>query len=223
MKAILFDLDDTLYDELTYVISGFGAVAETLARDHGLPPGKAIHTMLDLLMNNGRGRIFDDMLVGINLYSENYVQKLIEVYRTHEPVIALWPDVEPVLGQLRQHGLCLGIVTDGLLSMQREKVRALKIKRLVDNIIYTCELGSAFWKPHPAAFTLALSRLGVEPEEALYIGNDPMKDFAGPRLIGMLTAQVLRSGKGYDFSNETDFYISDLYGILELAKERRWI
>lgn len=223
MKAILFDLDDTLYDELSYVISGFGAVAENLARDHGLPSEMTIRIMLDLLTTNGRGRIFDDMLVDIGLYSESYVQKLIKVYRTHEPDISLWPDVDPVLRQLRECGLCLGIVTDGLLSMQREKVRALRINRLVDNITYTDELGDAFWKPHPAAFILALSRLGVEPSEGIYIGNDPLKDFAGPREIGMLTVQILRASKKYDLSSETNHWISDLNELLELAKERRWI
>ena len=60
---IVFDLDDTLYEEITYVRSGFKAVANYLSRNYKIGTTKNIYSQfVQLLKTQGRGKVFDSFL-----------------------------------------------------------------------------------------------------------------------------------------------------------------
>ncbi len=61
MKAVLFDLDDTLYPEMDFVRSALGAVAADLEADVGIDAGFSRMRMLQILRRDGRGRVFDEL------------------------------------------------------------------------------------------------------------------------------------------------------------------
>ncbi|HEX2953991.1 MAG TPA: HAD family hydrolase, partial [Bacillota bacterium] len=65
--VLVFDLDDTLYEELTFVKSGFRAVAGFLQERYGIPAQPSLELMLQKL-EGGRGRIFDDLLLHHGIY-----------------------------------------------------------------------------------------------------------------------------------------------------------
>ena len=156
VKAILFDLDDTLYDEKTYVVSGLWAVAEELEVELQTPQDQLAEEMLAILEDDGRGRVFDVLLKRYGAYSKKRVKELVGVYRAHQPDITLFPDVSRVLGELRERNYLLGLVTNGLCVMQKRKVGALRIKPYMDAVVYPDKLGSDLWKPHPAGFRKCL-------------------------------------------------------------------
>lgn len=218
LKAFLFDLDDTLYDEMTFVRSGFLAVANYLVVTYNIDQtsNNLQHEMLDLLTKQGRGDIFDRILHKYNLFHSEMVSTLVDVYRTHQPKLTLYPDVKQVLKILQKRGFCLGLVTDGLYTVQQIKVNALTITDWLDVIVYTDELGRQFWKPHPAAFQQVLNQFQVDPEHAAYVGNDPTKDFIGPQQLGMLAIQIHRPGKKSFRATEADMHITSLYELLNL-------
>ena len=166
-------MDDTLYNEMMFVQSGFRSVAWYLGTRFDLDEKEIYREMLERLGSDGRGKIFDSVLKLHNIYSPRLVEELIEVYRTHTPKISLYSDVVETLERLRVEQLKIGIITDGLHSVQKTKVRALKLQDLVDFIIYTDELGSGYEKPHPAAFLRAIEILNCEPTDILYVGNNP--------------------------------------------------
>ena len=194
MKAVLFDLDDTLYPERTFVESGFRAVGRFLAERAGLEAEGLATRMLEILDAEGRGKVFDRVLEEVGLLSEWRVRLLLHVYRTHRPTISLFEDVVPSLTKLRERGVRLGIVTDGMASVQRQKMTALGIERYMDVVVCSDELGPECWKPSPVAFQVALELLGAAPEEAGYVGDNVLKDFAGPNRLGMLSVAVCRPG-----------------------------
>jgi len=217
IKAVLFDLDDTLYDERTFVISGFRAVVAYVADRFPVDEQGIFLTMMEVLSTEGRGKVFDKALDRYGLYSPALVEELVGVYRSHQPQITLYPDVIPVLATLKEYGVKLGIVTDGLHSVQKRKIEALGLEGLVDVIVYTDELGPNHWKPDPTGFLHALERLAVQPTEAAYVGNDPSKDFAGPKAIGMLPVHLKRNDNLIEETDcEAEVHITELAELLQL-------
>lgn len=189
-RALIIDLDDTLYDERSYVLSGFSAVAADIARRHPhLDPDALFAAMQAELDAHGRGRVFDRALAQAGLAPDRgMVAELVQSYRAHEPTIALWPGVAETLADLaRDHRLA--ILTDGLPLMQRRKVAALGVEALVDEVLYSWEHESP--KPDPACYAEALRRLGTTAEETVVIGDNPGHDMAAAHAIGARSIRVL--------------------------------
>jgi putative hydrolase of the HAD superfamily len=192
---VIFDLDDTLYPEQTYVQSGFGAVARDLEQVLGEPADGLLGEMLSLLETDGRGRIFDLVLERRGRHDLQLVAHLVAAYRHHLPDIRLDQAVPEVFRCLRGMGLKLGVLTDGLHLMQCNKLKALGVPELVDVAICTDELGGAVcWKPSPVGFQELLRRLRVRADEAMFVGNDPTKDIEGARAVGMRAALLAPLG-----------------------------
>lgn len=192
MKAVLFDLDNTLYPEMEFVKSGFRAVAHYLSARYHLDEESLFAQTIDILQNVGRGKIFDNLLYNLGLYQEERVKVLVYIYRSHKPTINLYEDSLPTFMNLKDCGIRLGILTDGMASMQRNKIAALGLEGVFDAIVCTDELGKEFWKPSIIPYKVALDLLEVSPSEAAYVGNDPAKDFVGANSMKMLTIQVTR-------------------------------
>ena len=192
MKAVLFDLDNTLYPEMEFVKSGFRTVARYLSSRYDFNEDSLFTQMLDILQRNGRGKVFDTLLYNLSLYQGERVRLLVHLYRSHHPTIHLYEDTMPTLEHLRRRGIRLGVVTDGMASTQKNKIAALGLENIFDAIVCTDELGKEFWKPSIVPYKVALDLLEVSPSEAAYVGNDPVKDFVGANSIKMLTIQVTR-------------------------------
>lgn len=190
MRAVLLDLDDTLYREMDFVLSGFRAAAAFLGARTDHDPDAVVQRLREILNRDGRGRVFDALLAELGLADAGWVPALVHAYRTHQPAIAPFPGALDLLQELRARGVRLGIVTDGLASVQWRKLRALGLPPLVDVVVCTQELGESFAKPSPVPFAVALEILKVDPGDALYVGDDLRKDFLGPRELGMRTARV---------------------------------
>jgi len=119
---------------------------------------------------------------------------MVKIYREHKPEIILDKDIKALLIKLR--GIySLGIVTDGYFEVQKKKVQALRLEELFDSIIYTDQYGREFWKPNVFGYKLALKDLQVSPEEAIYIGDNPHKDFIGAKRLGIVTIRILQEGR----------------------------
>lgn len=180
--AVVFDLDDTLYDEVDYVKSGFKAVAEVF-------PEEDTYSKLLTYFREGKPAI-DALLNDMNCNDEALKGRCLEVYRNNKPQIKLADDVRGLLQTLRRSGKKLGIITDGRPDGQRAKIAALGLDSLVDEIIITDELAGAtgnvmnFRKPNNIAFVIMLDRLGVALSKMVYVGDNPSKDFHPARSLG---------------------------------------
>ena len=179
LKAIVFDLDDTLYSEKEYVRSGFRAIAVTL------PQVKQMEEKLWHAFEQKKSAI-DEVLTSEDIYTDELKQKCLSVYRFHQPNIHLYDGAKELLQQLRTDGYKLGIITDGRPEGQRAKIRSLGLDKLIDCIIVTDELGGIeYRKPNKAAFVKMQEALEVSFEEMCYIGDNLKKDFIAPELLGI--------------------------------------
>lgn len=219
MKYLVFDLDDTLYPEREYVLSGFRAV------DFWLQERKVAQgfgALAEALFRDGRrGRIFDEVLSQLGVPKpEQWVPKLVEVYRNHQPTLQLFEDAGWALRHFRP-GTKLGLITDGYLVTQQKKVASLDLAARVDHVICTDMLGRANWKPSPLSFEMMMQQLGGDAADYVYVGDNPAKDFLAPNRLGWASVRVRRPGTEHAQAEaEPDaaaqFELSDLRGLADL-------
>lgn len=185
-EAIVFDMDDTLYPERDYIRSGYWAVAEHLADDSS--EKDKIFTMLwDIFSHDPQEKVFNVVLSRLGYeQTPELILELIKLYREHITNIKPSEGVVELLEYLRSK-YKLGLITDGYMPGQQNKVDSLGIAHYFDSIIFTEELGREFWKPASKAFELTAANLGVNHEKCVYIGDNLKKDFVAPNALGWKT------------------------------------
>jgi len=200
LEAVVFDLDDTLYAERDFVRSGFEAVAVWGEGALGLDAAESLEEMLAIFEQEGSGRVFNAWLAAHDLPLEPWLGQAIEVYRGHRPKIRPFPDAVPALERLSGK-FRLGLVTEGPARAQRNKLEALGLGDFFEAVVILGFEDRERWKPDPYPFGLLLERMGLEGEQALYVGDNPAKDFKGARAAGM-GAVRLRRPEGLHFQAE---------------------
>lgn len=187
-QALLIDMDDTLFEERHYVDSGFRAVAEFLEKERGLPADYSYPSMLAFLELEGRGRVFDRVIERFEVRNAaGLVEACVKAYRAHVPEIQPYDGVRTALAQLAA-SYPLALVTNGLPQMQRNKLQALGVAERFAAVIYCDEHGEP--KPSPAGLLAAAERLGVDPGQALMIGDNPVTDAAAAAAAGLRFLRV---------------------------------
>ena len=191
---LVFDLDDTLYSERQFAISGFRACERWLEAEHGV--GSVVDEMTRLLDAGYMRQLFVDVLKGrVPHATDRHLEAFIDVYRLHRPEISLYPDAAWALAHFGRNGP-LGLITDGQHEVQSAKVRALDIAHHFQHIVYTHALGGrSYSKPHPLAYEqmeAALAGTAVEGGRFVYVGDNPAKDFVTPNARGWLSIQIVR-------------------------------
>jgi putative hydrolase of the HAD superfamily len=196
IQAIVFDMDDTLYSEKDFVLSGFQAVAEWSSANLGITSERGYATLFDLYSQGVRNDTFDRWLTIHELARPELAAKFVEIYRAHIPCITPFPESIELL-KLLQGYYKIGLVSDGYLAVQQAKWQALGLANFFDAVVFSDSLGRENWKPSTAPFQLVLDKLGVAPEFSVYIGDNPRKDFFGARKLGMYAIQVKRADAEY--------------------------
>jgi len=190
MKAVIFDLDDTLYQELSFVGAAFHQVACYLNLKYQIPADDVFAYMRKCLARQGRGRIFNSVCEHFTI--QEPVSELVSIYRNTKPKLTLYTDADEILSFLRERGCLLGVLTDGASVVQHNKVEALNLYKLVDEIMITDDYGEGYQKPGTKGFEKLLQEFDCRPEEAMYVGDNPKKDFIGARALGMQTVRIIR-------------------------------
>lgn len=179
LKAVLFDLDDTLYGEKEYVRSGYKAVAKLL------PNVVDAEEKLWVAFENKEPAI-DTVLNAERIYSEELKAECILAYRNQIPDIHLYDGVLDMLIELRSKGMRIGIITDGRPEGQKAKIKALNLEATVEHIIITDELGGVeYRKPCEKALVIMREYFGVTYQEMCYVGDNIVKDFIAPEKLGL--------------------------------------
>jgi putative hydrolase of the HAD superfamily len=188
LSALIFDLDDTLYPEYSFVMSGFSAVAAWIEQKLNLRKDEVFWEFKHLYDKGFRGNTFNHWVAQHN-QREELVPQMVEIYRSHSPTISPYPGVVGTLQKLRQ-SFRLGLLSDGSSVVQQRKLTALGLAPFFDLIIYTDELGKEARKPSTQPFLYVLQALGLKGYQAVYIGDNPLKDFLGARMLGMWTIRI---------------------------------
>ena len=198
LRAVIFDLDDTLYPLNEYVKSGFRQISrlflghsqevydqlwnayerqatmKVVAADTEQAEKDSVDTVL-VDVEPAVARAIHTMLRQNGLDSDEMAEKCLRIYVQHRPNIQPYDGVVELLQELREKGIRLGLLIDGPAEMQREKLRALGIIPFFDEIVITDDIAghgdvTKFRKPNPICFEIMRLRLGVEAEQMGYVG-----------------------------------------------------
>jgi putative hydrolase of the HAD superfamily len=187
--VLVFDLDDTLYDEQTFVESGFRAVARFGATEFGWDPESSFNFMVETLQKEGRGFVFNRWLEAFGRPRKVLVKRCVNQYRKHSPELQIFKETQLLLPRVQ--GFSRYIVTDGNKWVQRRKVQALDLAPHFRGIYITHQYGVKHAKPSSYCFDLIRKRELCDWKNILYVGDNPTKDFFGLNKLGAKTVRVL--------------------------------
>lgn len=198
VQLVAFDLDDTLYLERDFVKSGFVAVGQYL-HNSGIIEGEIFSRTAWRLFENGvRGTIINQTLEILgNYYTSELIQRLVAIYREHQPDIRPFANSKRLLEDLIKRDKITALITDGSLQTQKNKLCALGLSDLFQQVIFTEALGQDGAKPSPRGFLEVSRQQRVENRKCVYIADNPLKDFLGPNLLGWRTIRLREMGGIY--------------------------
>ncbi|MHA7879526.1 MAG: HAD family hydrolase [Saccharospirillum sp.] len=191
--VFVFDLDDTLYNEIDYHTSGLKSVASCLKDIFD----SDVEEILNSLISHQEKDLWGGLCKHFKL-PESVKESLLWQYRLHNPKISLTIEVRDLLEYLLDSAVGVAIITDGRFITQKKKLCALKIDHVPSYI--SEEFGAL--KPDPVRFRLIENQ---HPRcRFVYIGDNPKKDFIAPNQLGWITIGVRDNGRNIhsqDLSN----------------------
>lgn len=204
IKAVLFDLGYTL------VYSQHEETLQKILEIHGV-----VKSIVEVRQAMIKGNRESDAKRHIVLLAHEFYTELNLAYLKHLGIadgekarklaeeinrhwfefaeIHVYPDVKETLQKLRQMGLKLGIVT-GAYEEDIEKILPKAgLEGFFDVSVGVDTVEKR--KPHPDTFQYALKRLGIKPEEAIFVGDQIEADYVGAQKTGMNAFLIQREGK----------------------------
>lgn len=201
-RALILDLDDTLYPRQDHLRSGFMAVAHHISVRYGVRAEAALAT-LERCLASGVSRHAFQTLCAEHALPGGDIPAMLHVFRNHQPALTLDEAVKSTLRRLRTAGWRMAILTNGLPSVQEKKIAALGLPSLVDHVVFA-EQHSATGKPAAEPFRHALARLGVRAARCVCVGDDPVRDIAGARAVGIRTIRVTQHADAAHTGRDAD-------------------
>ena len=208
-NVVVFDLDDTLYSEMDYVLSGYRYLSKLIKK---LYSKNTYQSFLEALDRN-EADIFAYVIAEHKL-PESLKQHLILAYRYHPPNIQLHACALSILEQLKSKNIPVYLITDGRGITQRLKVTSLGIENFFESIFISEEVGVG--KPAPDSF---LTIQKAHPNQSIvYVADNPKKDFIAPNQLGWFTIGVEhRSTRIHDitsnYNSTADIWIQHIQDI----------
>ncbi|HPX73490.1 MAG: putative HAD-hydrolase [Euryarchaeota archaeon ADurb.BinA087] len=182
-KAVLFDMDNTLFDLVHAKTMACRRVTATLGAGD---PGELFSYFLRRQGEFDDPENIRDFMQDHTCYERERFVKCVSIYREEQTRnLTLYPGVEQTLASLTSSGFCLGIVTDAHTEDAYLRLGATGLSRYFDHVV-THEMTGAH-KPSSLPFLLALVRLNATARETLLVGDSPRRDIAPAGILGMCT------------------------------------
>lgn len=200
VKAVVFDMDDTLLNWREAEQGAIGQLAALHFAAHGVPEAR-VREVYDAVMAENFAAWKSQRKW---MYIDVRLRLLSERLRTHDRLktedlvatfsreatsrLAFLEGAEQALRAARSAGRKTALLTNGRSEVQRPKVFAFGLHTEVDFVGITGELGA--WKPDPNAFNLVLDRLGVRADHAVMVGDNEDFDITPAKALGMQTVWI---------------------------------
>ncbi|HFZ5119485.1 TPA: HAD family hydrolase, partial [Campylobacter jejuni] len=161
--------------------------------------------------------IFTFWLNSMNFYSKQLQDELFELYQNISLKLSLYDDAKILLDFLFSQGIKIGILTNGTVKAQQNKISSLKeLKKYNIDVFYARSLGKEFEKPHEKAFEAILSLMKVDDKKnVLYIGDNLYTDIEGAEKSGLKNIFVNRS-KIYKKQINSNLVVEKLDEVIKL-------
>lgn len=164
-----------------------------------------------------KDRVYKALLNQLDIH---YIEKkdLLLDYDLNYPKFATgYPDLKDIISRIQNRGLKIGIITNGKVSHQSYIIDVLGIEKYVLETLISEAVG--YRKPEPEIFMMMCDKLGVKPEECIFVGDNPVNDIEAAHRIGMKT--VFKDNHYFKAPGETmmDYRIEDLSELFNIIGE----
>ena len=221
IKAIIFDLDNTLLDFMKMKsVSIHAAVDGMINAGMSINKTKSIDEIYSIYNTKGyeHQEVFNEFIVN-TLGEINYkflAAAIVEYKKAKEKSLNLYNDVFPTLNKLLDMGLRLGIVSDAPSREAWIRLYSLMLHNKFEHVVTFNDTG--FHKPAKEPFLKISEKLKLELSECMMVGDWPDRDIQGAKQVGMKTAfakygsteNVLDSGADHDLNS-----LSELINIVK--------
>lgn len=214
IKAVLFDMDNTLFDFLEAKLTAFKKMVEYLGAGdpeaileyflRGTPGFEDLENIKDYLQDN-------------EIYSEDNYNICCRIYETIKvEALVLYPGVKHTLEVLKEEHISLALVTDAHSHNATKRLERMQIIEYFDLIVTNDMTGAK--KPDHKVFHFALDLLKVKPSQAVFVGDSLRRDIEPARQIGMLTAYAAYGDRlHYSSEVEADIRLSGITDVLDFV------
>jgi HAD superfamily hydrolase (TIGR01549 family) len=213
LRAVLFDLDDTLHDDTLAFTSAADEVAREVAAEHGVDAlalkdayvaeaegfwkrltAEQVQELLVSKLSSLRSRLWGTALSSVGLDDPLLAERSATNYNLYRTkYFALFPGALDLLKRLKTAGKKLGLVTNGVSETHREKIALLEVTEYFDAIFLADEVGMV--KPDPRLFAHACEKLGARPAATAMVGDRYERDIAGAIEAGLYTVWMNLRGE----------------------------
>ncbi len=223
IKAVVFDLDNTLVDFMAMKRQAIDA-AVTAMIDAGLDMDfDRVKGHIDEIYNE-QGieyqRVFDALLDKVLGRVDHKVMAsgIVAYRRAREAALKPYPHVSATLMELVKHGIKLAVLTDAPIREAWLRLSYINFHHIFDYVVTFDDTGKR--KPDPVPFRHVLSLLNVEPEEAIMVGDWVERDMVGAAAVGMKTA-FAKYGDVFASENvQADYVLNDIKKLLDIVLEK---
>ena len=222
IKAIIFDLDNTLLDFVK--MKQFAVKASIRAMNEAglnVDEESGYKDVMELYMTTGweNQLVFDDYLKQTTGEVSNKILAagVVAYRRAREATLLVYPNVNKTLIELLKTQIRLAVVSDAPSREAWMRLYYLNLHHVFDPVLTFDDTGAR--KPSPKPFKLALDKMNVGPDEALMIGDWPDRDVVGAKQIGMKTI-FARYGDTFGTKESgADWDVNDIYEVVGIIKE----
>ena len=232
LKAILFDIDDTLFSTTDFARRARANAVRAMIQAGLDLPEETVQRELDEVIaefSSNYDHHYDKLLQrlrppGIARQSRALILAagVAAYHDTKFRELAPFPDVVPLLAFLRDAGLVAGVITHGWSIKQAEKLVRLGLVPWLDPraIFISDDIGIS--KPNPKLYQTALKDLGLAPEQVMYVGDNPAHDVTPPRSLGMIAVWARRAAKHglLETDLEPSHVVDDFTELERILRER---
>ncbi|RKZ02028.1 MAG: hypothetical protein DRQ10_00960 [Candidatus Hydrothermota bacterium] len=220
IKAVIFDLDNTLVDFMRMKTASVRAAAEAMV-DAGLNMTAKevedkifeIYDRYGIEFQNVFDKFLEEVLGEIDY--KILAAGIVAYRKAKEAALVLYPHVRYTLMELLKRGLKLAVVSDAPKLQAWTRLVQVGLHHFFEVVVAFEDTGER--KPSPAPFKFALERLGVEPKEVLMVGDWPQRDITGAAKLGMITA-FARYGDTFGTKDSgADFELNDIIEVLNIV------
>jgi putative hydrolase of the HAD superfamily len=222
IKAVIFDIDNTLTDFMKMKLAAVDAAVEGMM-DAGLPGMKAelVKEVMDVYWKEGieDQRIFDKILKAKlgRIDFKILAGGILAYRRSKNGTMTLYPRVNQTLLELIKLGIKRTVISDAPKMEVWLRIVSLGLHHYFDDIITSEDFGVK--KPDPKPYRRALEVLGTKAEETLMVGDWPDRDIKGAKGVGMQTAWAKYGDTFGTKESGADFVLNDIYDVVDLIKK----
>ena len=226
IKAIIFDIDNTLLDFMTMKSNAINAAVDGMIAN-GLDIEKEIAVQQIFDIYNFKGyehqKVLNEFIINTvgNIDYKILAAGIVEYKLAKEASLSLYPGVKDTMINLSNFGLKLGILSDAPSREAWIRMYILKIHKIFDQVVTFNDTG--FYKPAKEPFIKIKELLDVEYHQCLMVGDWPERDIKGAKQLGMKTAFAKYGATEIIDNSGADYELDTIHELIDIIRSENKI